>query len=92
MVCQTITNHPIEKGQESQLTRDDVSCRIIYAANGELRMNHKCFVHMLCCAVNPGGWAPPTVVRTIAKRELTKFLRNFSSVVVKATMNTPLSL
>ena len=40
MVCQTITNRPIEKGQESQLTRDDVSCRIIYAANGELKMRN----------------------------------------------------
>jgi len=38
MVCQTIANRPIEKGQESELTRDDVSCRIIYAANGELRV------------------------------------------------------
>ena len=46
----------------------------------------------MICLVNPGGWAPPTVVRTIAKRELTKFLRNFSAVVVKSTMNTPLSL
>ena len=34
MVCQTIANRPIEKGQESELTRDDVSCQIIYAANG----------------------------------------------------------
>ena len=93
MVCQTIANRPIEKGQESELTRDDVSCRIIYAANGEwLRMKTTCYYYITMFVVNPGGWAPPTVVRTIAKRELTKFLRNFSAVVVKATMNTPLSL
>lgn len=34
MVCQTITKTPVEPGKESELTRDDVSCRIIYAANG----------------------------------------------------------
>ena len=45
MVCQTIANRPIEKGQESQLTRDDVSCRIIYAANGkQLRMSKLLFI------------------------------------------------
>lgn len=45
MVCQTIANRPIEKGEESQLTRDDVSCRIIYAANGEkLRIYKNCLL------------------------------------------------
>ena len=35
MVCQTITDTPVEVGQEADLRRDNVSCRIIYAANGE---------------------------------------------------------
>lgn len=34
MVCQTITNKPVEPGKEYELSRDDVSCKIIYAANG----------------------------------------------------------
>ncbi len=42
--------------------------------------------------VNPGGWAPPSVVRTIAKRELTKFLKKFSSACYNRVKNTPLSL
>ena len=35
MVCQTIANKPVEPGKEAELTRDDISCKIIYAANGE---------------------------------------------------------
>ena len=49
-----------------------------------------------CCyllfTVNPGGWAPPSVVRTIAKRELTKFLKKFSSACYNKLNNSPLTL
>ena len=31
--------------------------------------------------VNPGGWAPASVVRQISKREYPKFLRKFSTFV-----------
>ena len=30
-----MTDSPVEAGQEVELERKDVSCRIIYAANGE---------------------------------------------------------
>ena len=46
----------------------------------------------LSLAVNPGGWAPPSVVRAIAKREISKFLRKFSSTVQRAVADTPLTL
>jgi collagen type IV alpha-3-binding protein len=42
--------------------------------------------------VNPGGWAPPAVVRTIGKREITKFLKKFSGMAQKKTSVNPLSL
>ena len=29
--------------------------------------------------VNPGGWAPPSVVRAVSKRECPKFLRKIGS-------------
>ena len=35
MVCQTIAHRPVDAGKESELSRDDISCRIIYAANGK---------------------------------------------------------
>ena len=55
-------------------------------------------VVLMCCllcvvfAVNPGGWAPPSVVRTIGKRELCKFLKKFSSTVQSRTVSVPLTL
>lgn len=75
MVCQTLTEEPVEEGKEGELTRDNVSCKMMYAAN-----------------VNPGGWAPPAVVRAIAKRELAKFLRKFGATVEKAVHNLPITL
>lgn len=74
-VCQTLVHKPVEPGKESELTRDDVSTRIIYSAD-----------------VNPGGWAPPSVVRTIAKREITKFLKKISTTCHNALCNSPLTL
>eukprot|EP00117_Sycon_ciliatum_P014183 scpid92289/ scgid14549/ Collagen type IV alpha-3-binding protein; Ceramide transfer protein len=43
----------------------------------------------VCCVftVNPGGWAPPSVVRAVSKREYPKFLRRFSQFVVKQTQD-----
>lgn len=35
MVCQTIASRPVEPGKEAELTRDEIQCKIMYAANGE---------------------------------------------------------
>jgi len=35
--------------------------------------------------VNPGGWAPPSAVRAVSKREYPKFLRKFSGFVQDVT-------
>ena len=35
IVCQTIAKQPVERGKEAELTRDDISCKIIYATNGK---------------------------------------------------------
>lgn len=43
-------------------------------------------------AVNPGGWAPAGVVRTIGKRELCKFIRTFSKSVRNQVSSAPLTL
>ncbi|XP_065185146.1 ceramide transfer protein-like [Sycon ciliatum] len=40
--------------------------------------------------VNPGGWAPPSVVRAISKREYPKFLRRFSSYAATRVENEPI--
>uniref|UniRef100_A0A5F9DAC0 Ceramide transfer protein n=1 Tax=Oryctolagus cuniculus TaxID=9986 RepID=A0A5F9DAC0_RABIT len=40
--------------------------------------------------VNPGGWAPASVLRAVAKREYPKFLKRFTSYVQEKTAGTPI--
>ena len=42
MVCQTIASRPVEPGKESELSRDEIQCKIIYAANGEGKQLKPC--------------------------------------------------
>lgn len=42
--------------------------------------------------VNPGGWAPPSVVRAVSKREYPKFLRKISSFCQNACKDKPISM
>ena len=51
-----------------------------------------CVQFFLSYAVNPGGWAPPSVVRAIGKREVCKFLKKFSETCQKKHSSSPLSL
>lgn len=41
--------------------------------------------HILLNVVNPGGWAPASVLRAVAKREYPKFLKRFTSYVQDKT-------
>jgi collagen type IV alpha-3-binding protein len=41
-------------------------------------------------AVNPGGWAPASVLRAVAKREYPKFLKRFTSYVQEKTSGKPI--
>ena len=43
-----------------------------------------------CAAVNPGGWAPASVIRMISKRELPKFLKTFTAYVQEKTRDLPI--
>ncbi|XP_053303578.1 ceramide transfer protein isoform X3 [Pleuronectes platessa] len=40
--------------------------------------------------VNPGGWAPASVLRAVAKREYPKFLKRFTSYVQEKTSSKPI--
>lgn len=42
------------------------------------------------CPVNPGGWAPASVLRAVAKREYPKFLKRFTSYVQDKTAGKPI--
>ncbi|CAD5111456.1 DgyrCDS767 [Dimorphilus gyrociliatus] len=72
LICETVVKPPVDG---KQLTRDNVSCKVQYAAN-----------------INPGGWAPASVVRALSKREIPKFLRTFTKYVQEKTKNEPIML
>jgi len=40
--------------------------------------------------VNPGGWAPPSVLRAVYKREYPKFLKRFTQYVIDSTAKKPI--
>ncbi|KAJ7365850.1 Collagen type IV alpha-3-binding protein [Desmophyllum pertusum] len=42
--------------------------------------------------VNPGGWAPPSVVRAVSKREYPKFLRKISSFCQNTCSDKPITM
>lgn len=40
-------------------------------------------------SVNPGGWAPASVLRAVYKREYPKFLKRFTAYVINQTKDKP---
>lgn len=47
-------------------------------------------ISLCVSAVNPGGWAPASVLRAVAKREYPKFLKRFTSYVQEKTAGKPI--
>lgn len=43
-----------------------------------------------CSVVNPGGWAPASVLRAIYKKEYPKFLKRFTGYVIEQCKNKPI--
>ena len=43
-----------------------------------------------CSVVNPGGWAPASVLRAVYKREYPKFLKRFTQYVIDKTRSKPI--
>lgn len=43
-----------------------------------------------CVLVNPGGWAPASVLRAVYKREYPKFLKRFTAYVINQTQQKPI--
>ncbi|XP_031639995.1 ceramide transfer protein [Contarinia nasturtii] len=43
-----------------------------------------------CSEVNPGGWAPASVLRAVYKREYPKFLKRFTDYVIEQCKNKPI--
>lgn len=45
---------------------------------------------LMSILVNPGGWAPATVLRAIYKKEYPKFLKRFTGYVIEQSKNKPI--
>lgn len=43
-----------------------------------------------CSVVNPGGWAPASVLRAVYKKEYPKFLKRFTAYVLNQTRDKPI--
>lgn len=43
-----------------------------------------------CSVVNPGGWAPAAVLRTVFKREYPRFLKRFTQYVIDKSKDKPI--
>ena len=43
-----------------------------------------------CSVVNPGGWAPATVLRAVFKREYPRFLKRFTQYVIDKSKDKPI--
>ena len=43
-----------------------------------------------CSVVNPGGWAPASVLRTVFKREYPRFLKRFTQYVIDKSKDKPI--
>lgn len=41
--------------------------------------------------INPGGWAPAAILRSVYRREYPKFLINFSNYVISSTKSKPIA-
>lgn len=70
LMCQTFVDPP---QPNSEITRDNLSCKITY-----------------CSTINPGGWAPASVLRAVYKREYPKFLKRFTQYVKDQTECKPI--
>jgi len=59
-------------------------CQTVVKGNKRDRSNLNCRI-TYCSVVNPGGWAPATVLRAVYKREYPRFLKRFTQYVVDKT-------
>lgn len=48
------------------------------------------FIALFFPSVNPGGWAPASVLRAVYKREYPKFLKRFTSYVKDTVKDKPI--
>lgn len=97
LFCQTYID-PAVIASGRKPTRNDLTCKITYCSEGMENCDclyQKCsngkltdFIHLI--SVNPGGWAPASVLRAVYKKEYPKFLKRFTDYVIEQCKNKPI--
>ena len=103
MVCNKSVDHP--KAPKNQNGRLRVDLTVIFVCNTVIderakkrgrvdlsrvtRDDISCKI-TYCSVVNPGGWAPASVLRTVYKREYPRFLKRFTKYVIDKSVDKPL--
>lgn len=72
------------------LFKSFISSFWVFSVQVTLRKRNWVLITYFCLsAVNPGGWAPASVLRAVYKREYPKFLRRFTEFVAEKTKGKP---
>eukprot|EP00037_Helgoeca_nana_P021293 m.214660 g.214660 ORF g.214660 m.214660 type:complete len:556 (-) comp25591_c0_seq1:3028-4695(-) len=73
------------------VVRTDGHIALIARSTGDTRETVRTYVEYVA-SVNPGGWAPPAVVRAVSKREYPKILRKLGEECRRENEGKPLDL
>ena len=90
IVCNKSCEHPAAPLGQGGCLRVDLTvcflCQTVVRKGGSKnnREDISCRI-TYCSAVNPGGWAPATVLRAVYKREYPRFLKRFTQYVIDKT-------
>lgn len=98
IVCNKSTEHP-DAPNDGKCVRVDLEiCFVCQTyidpppAEGEPITRDNLLTKIIYCSVvNPGGWAPASVLRTVYKREYPKFLKRFTQYVVDKSADRPIA-
>jgi len=88
IVCNKSCEHPTAPVGLGGCLRVDLTvcfvCQTVVKGDRGNRDNISCKI-TYCSVVNPGGWAPASVLRTVYKREYPRFLKRFTQYVLDKT-------
>jgi len=90
IVCNKSCEHPAAPLGQGGCLRVDLTvcflCQTVIRKGGSKnnREDLSCRI-TYCSVVNPGGWAPATVLRAVYKREYPRFLKRFTQYVIDKT-------
>jgi len=90
IVCNKSCSHSSSPPNQGGLIRVDLTvcfvCQTVVKKDRNNREDISCRI-TYCSVVNPGGWVPAPVLRTVYKREYPRFLKRFTQYVIDKTQD-----